>query len=89
MTASTVRLETINICNRMLRFCGAVRGTLEDLAEGLERGREKHRTKRRKSLATDDPFRFTQMVETVLVLARWHSGGDRGLRPVVFGIALE
>jgi transcriptional regulator with XRE-family HTH domain len=51
-----------------------IKGTLEELAEELERERKKRRPAGRKSLATDDPFRFTQMVETVLALTGWHSG---------------
>ena len=50
------------------------KGTLEELAEELERERKKHPTGRRKSLANSDPFRFTQMVETVLALTGWHAG---------------
>ncbi len=51
-----------------------VKGTLEELAEELERERRKRRPAGRKSLAREDPFGFLETVETVLALAGWHEG---------------
>lgn len=51
-----------------------VRGTLDDLADELERERKKKKKVKRKSLANCDPYGFVKTVETVVALSEWHTG---------------
>jgi hypothetical protein len=50
------------------------RGTLEDLAEALEKGRRKYKAERRKRLAGNDPYGFLKNLDTVIALTQWHTG---------------
>ena len=51
-----------------------MKGTLEELAEELDRERKKRGPAGRRSLAREDPFGFLETVETVLALTGWHTG---------------
>jgi hypothetical protein len=55
-------------------------GTLEDLAEALEKGRRKYKTERRKRLAGNDPYGFLKALDTVIALTQWHTGRSGSAR---------
>jgi hypothetical protein len=49
-------------------------GSLEDMAETLERERRKQQREGGKSLAGKDPYGFLKTLDTAITLARWHTG---------------
>jgi predicted DNA-binding mobile mystery protein A len=51
-----------------------VNGTLEDLAEALEKERKKHKTAKQRRLAKADPYGLVTTVTALLELADWHEG---------------
>jgi len=49
-------------------------GTLEDMAEALERERKKDETAKQKRLPKSDPYGLVKTVTAVMALAEWHRG---------------